>query len=230
MALDTPTIIMLRFERSFAPHFRNQSTGSEDHGKVIGPTPVPSTFRRHYPFYSWTNHFSLQSKGKNPKVAFKTTMGNIQLELFPAKAPLTVGNFLAYVNSGFYDGVIFHRVIPNFMIQGGGFTPGMKKKPTKPPIKNEAGNRLANKRGTIAMARTNEINSATSEFFINVVNNAHLDHQNNSADGFGYCVFGRVIKGMDVVDQIARTKTHVVPPFTDVPVDDVVIISAKQIQ
>lgn len=174
--------------------------------------------------------FPCKAKEKNPKVAFKTTMGNIQLELFPAKAPLTVGNFLAYVNSGFYDGVIFHRVIPNFMIQGGGFTPGMKKKPTKPPIKNEAGNRLANKRGTIAMARTNEINSATSEFFINVVNNAHLDHQNNSADGFGYCVFGRVIKGMDVVDQIARTKTHVVPPFTDVPVDDVVIISAKQIQ
>lgn len=163
-------------------------------------------------------------------VELKTTMGEIQIELYADKAPITVKNFLSYVNSGFYDGTIFHRVIPNFMIQGGGFTSGMTEKPAKSPIKNEAGNRLSNSRGTIAMARTGEINSATSQFFINVVDNAYLDHQGNSSQTFGYCVFGRVKKGMKVVDKISDSKTHVVPPYEDVPVKDVLIISSKQIK
>jgi cyclophilin family peptidyl-prolyl cis-trans isomerase len=174
--------------------------------------------------------FPCLARGANPRVELKTNLGVIQLELYPDKAPITVENFLSYVNSGFYNGTIFHRVIPNFMVQGGGFTPGMNEKSTKSPIKNEAGNRLANSKGTIAMARTSEINSATSEFFINVVNNDYLNHRNNSPAGFGYCVFGRVIKGMDVVGKIAVTQTHSVPPYENVPVKDVVVISAQQIK
>lgn len=174
--------------------------------------------------------FPCQAKEINPIVELKTTLGEIRLELYPNKAPVTVENFLSYVNSGFYNGTIFHRVIPKFMIQGGGFTPGLSEQPTKAPIKNEADNKLANSRGTIAMARTSEINSATSQFFINVVDNTYLNHRGNSPQAFGYCVFGRVTKGMKVVDKIAQTKTHSVPPFEDVPVKEVVIVSAKQIK
>ncbi len=157
------------------------------------------------------------------KVLIKTSMGDIELELFPNKAPITVDNFLDYVKDGFYNGTIFHRVIDGFMIQGGGFEPGMIQKKTNPPIKNEADNGLSNLRGTIAMARTQVVDSATSQFFINLKDNTFLDHKNNTPSGYGYCVFGKVIKGMDVVDSIAKVKTHSVGYFQDVPIKDVII-------
>lgn len=171
--------------------------------------------------------FAIAAKSEKAKlsvVLIKTNMGDIRVELNAEKAPITVANFLNYTKSGFYNGTLFHRVIPGFMIQGGGFAPGMKEKETNPPIKNEAGNRLSNKRGTIAMARTSDVNSATSQFFINLVDNNSLDHQGNSPDAFGYCVFGKVIAGMDVVDKIARVKTGTVGDFGDVPAKDVVIL------
>ncbi|MCL6590091.1 MAG: peptidyl-prolyl cis-trans isomerase [Firmicutes bacterium] len=160
----------------------------------------------------------------------KTSMGNITLELYPKKAPITVSNFLNYVKSHFYDNTIFHRVIANFMIQGGGFTPGLKQKNTNAPIKNEAGNGLKNLRGTIAMARTSIVDSATCQFFINVVDNPFLDHQNDTPNGFGYCVFGKVTAGMEVVDKIAQVSTQTAGAFQDVPVKDVIIISVKVIK
>ncbi|MFQ6104993.1 MAG: peptidylprolyl isomerase [Candidatus Glassbacteria bacterium] len=153
----------------------------------------------------------------------ETSMGAITIELYRDKAPISVENFLSYVKDGFYDGLIFHRVIENFMIQGGGFTPDMQKKDTKAPIKNEAGNGLSNKRGTIAMARTRVIDSATSQFFINVVDNLQLDHKDETIDGFGYCVFGKVTDGMDVVDKIRKVETATKSRYRNVPVDPVVI-------
>ena len=157
------------------------------------------------------------------EVLIKTSMGDILVKLYPDKAPITVKNFLNYVDDGFYDNTIFHRVIDGFMIQGGGFEPGMIQKPTKAPIKNEANNGLSNLRGTIAMARTQVIDSATSQFFINLKDNTFLDHKDDSVQGYGYCVFGKVIKGMDVVDKIAKVQTHSVGYYQDVPVKDVVI-------
>ncbi len=151
-------------------------------------------------------------------------MGKIVLELYPKKAPITVENFLKYVNSGFYNGTIFHRVIPGFMIQGGGFTPEMEQKPTRAPIKNEADNGLKNDRGTIAMARTSNPNSATSQFFINVANNAPLNYPSHG----GYAVFGKVVEGMDVADKIVNVPTTSVGPHQDVPKKPVVIESAKE--
>jgi len=139
-------------------------------------------------------------------VLMKTSQGDITIKLNPDKAPITVKNFLGYVDAGHYDGTIFHRVISNFMIQGGGFTPKFEEKPGRDPIKNEAGNGLQNKRGTIAMARTNVVDSATAQFFINVVDNGFLDHRDESAAGFGYCAFGEVSSGMDVVDKIKNLK------------------------
>jgi cyclophilin family peptidyl-prolyl cis-trans isomerase len=159
----------------------------------------------------------------NPRVALKTSKGDITLELDPAKAPATVENFLSYARDGFYDGTIFHRVIPNFMIQGGGFTPDMEQKPTNPTIKNEAGNGLKNSRGTIAMARTQVVDSASSQFFINTVDNASLDHRDESPGGFGYAVFGRVIEGMETVDAISAVPTTNRGFFQDVPAEPVVI-------
>jgi len=163
----------------------------------------------------------------NPVVLMKTSMGDIKLELYPQKAPKTVANFLSYVEDGFYDGTIFHRVIGNFMIQGGGFTPDMKQKETKPSIPNEAGNGLKNLRGTIAMARTSDVNSATSQFFVNVVDNPNLDHKDETPRGFGYAVFGKVIEGMDVVDKIKEVKTTTKEYYGDVPVESVIIQSLK---
>lgn len=160
-------------------------------------------------------------------VKINTSMGTITLELDAAKAPDTVANFLAYAKEGFYDGTIFHRVIDNFMIQGGGMEPGMKEKQTKAPIDNEASNGLANKRGTIAMARTPNPHSATSQFFINVSDNAFLDFKSPTADGFGYCVFGEVVDGMDVVDAIKGVATSNKGMHQDVPVEDVVITSVE---
>lgn len=157
-----------------------------------------------------------------PQVKIETNMGDITVELNEKAAPKTVANFLAYVKSGFYKNTLFHRVIPNFMIQGGGFTSGMDEKDTRAPIPIESRNGLSNGRGTIAMARTNDPNSATSQFFINVKDN-HFLNANASRDGYGYTVFGKVIAGMKTVDAIARVKTHSVGYFDDVPIRDVVI-------
>jgi len=165
-----------------------------------------------------------ETKGGNPVVIISTSKGDIKVELLKNEAPVTVENFLSYVNDGFYDGTVFHRVIPNFMIQGGGFTPDFAQKPTKSPIKNEADNGLKNERGTLAMARTQVVDSATSQFFINVVDN---DFLNNGARDFGYAVFGKVIDGMDVVDAIAAVPTSNKGMHGDVPTEDVVIESVK---
>ncbi len=162
---------------------------------------------------------------KNPVVLMETSLGNIKIELYPQKAPVTVKNFLDYVKSGFYNGTIFHRVINGFMIQGGGFTADLQPKPTKAPIKNEADNGLKNDLGTIAMARTGDPNSATAQFFINVVDNNRLNRP--SPDGFGYAVFGKVIAGMDVVDKIKAVPTGFSKGFQDVPQTPVVIKSVK---
>ncbi len=163
---------------------------------------------------------------KNPVVLMETSMGNVKMELFEAEAPVSVKNFLAYVNNGHYNGTIFHRVIANFMIQGGGFTADFKSKPTMAPIKNEAGNGLKNQRGTLAMARTGVVDSAMAQFFINVANNDFLNHREKTQQGFGYAVFGKVVEGMDVVDKIAAVKT-VTRGFPDVPEKPVVIKSIK---
>jgi len=159
----------------------------------------------------------------NPKVQMLTSHGKVVIELNAAKAPITVRNFLKYVDEGHYDGTIFHRVISTFMIQGGGFTPDMQQKSTHPPIRNEADNGLRNKRGTIAMARTGVIHSATCQFFINVVDNAMLDHTAKTRQGYGYCVFGEVIEGMDVVDKIRDVKVGSKGGHQNVPLETVLI-------
>lgn len=160
----------------------------------------------------------------NSHVLLSTTAGNIEIELDSQKAPVSVKNFLDYVNSGYYNNTIFHRVIPGFMVQGGGFTADMQQKTTNAPIKNEADNGLRNLRGTIAMARTAEKDSATSQFFLNVADNAFLDHGQRD---FGYAVFGKVVKGMDVADKISQVQSHDVGPYQNVPSKPVVILSAK---
>jgi peptidyl-prolyl cis-trans isomerase B (cyclophilin B) len=160
---------------------------------------------------------------RNPVVVMKTSMGTMEIELYKNEAPITVQNFEWYVKNGFYDGLIFHRVIDDFMIQGGGFTPAMKKKAGNEPIENEATNGVSNEKYTIAMARTGEVHSATSQFFINNKDNAFLDHKNTTAQGFGYCVFGKVIEGQDVVDKISKVKTTTKNGMGDVPVEVVVI-------
>ncbi len=167
---------------------------------------------------------------QNPQVLMETSMGNITIELFKEKAPITVKNFLTYVKEGFYDGLIFHRVIKDFMVQGGGMTEAMEQKKPKFAIKNEATNGLSNKRGTLAMARTAVVDSATSQFFINTVDNAFLDHQGKQADRFGYCVFGQVLEGMEVVDQIRAVKTGTKNGHGDVPLEPVFIKSARLIE
>ncbi|MFO7982524.1 MAG: peptidylprolyl isomerase [Desulfuromonadales bacterium] len=163
---------------------------------------------------------------KNPVVLLETSKGNITVELNAEQAPITVRNFLDYVGENFYDGTIFHRVIEGFMIQGGGFDEKMSQKKTKKPIKNEADNGLANKRGTLTMARTQVVDSATSQFFINLVDNAFLDHQNKTPQGYGYAAFGKVIEGMDVVDAIARVSTGNQGMHQDVPKEPVIINKA----
>lgn len=167
------------------------------------------------------------TKGGNPMVILSTSKGDIKIELYKDKAPITVDNFLSYANEKFYDGTIFHRVIPSFMIQAGGFTADMSQKPTKPPIKNEADNGLRNERGTIVMARTNIIDSATSQFFINQVNNDFLNHGDRD---FGYAVFGKVVEGMDVVDQISAVKTGSKGMHRDVPLEEVIVESVKVVE
>uniref|UniRef100_A0A831UD24 Peptidyl-prolyl cis-trans isomerase n=1 Tax=Geobacter metallireducens TaxID=28232 RepID=A0A831UD24_GEOME len=169
------------------------------------------------------------AEAKNPVVLMETSLGAVKIELYPDKAPLSVKNFLDYVESGFYNGTIFHRVIPGFMAQGGGFTTDRKQKETRPPIKNEAGNGLKNDRGTIAMARTADPDSATAQFFINVVNNDGLNRPN--PDGHGYAVFGKVVEGMEVVDRIVATPTQRLNMvFANLPVTPVVITSVKVVK
>jgi len=160
-------------------------------------------------------------------IKLTTNHGVIALELNAEKAPKTVANFIAYVEAGHYDNTVFHRVIKNFMIQGGGFEPNMNQKPCKAPVENEAANGLKNKRGTIAMARTNDPHSATAQFFINTVDNDFLDFKSPSGQGWGYCVFGEVVEGLDVVDKIRAVKTGNKGFHQDVPVEDVIIEKAE---
>ena len=162
---------------------------------------------------------------QNPRVLLETTKGDIEVELFEKEAPVTVANFLSYVKKGHYDGTIFHRVIDNFVVQGGGMTADMKEKPTSDPIENEAGNGLKNERMTLSMARTSAPHSATSQFYINLKYNRPLDRK-YSQDNFGYCVFGKVIKGQEVVDQIAKVKTGRVKGNGDVPLEPITLKKA----
>jgi cyclophilin family peptidyl-prolyl cis-trans isomerase len=170
---------------------------------------------------------SLAAAAAQPQVELTTNMGSITLELYPENAPNTVENFLRYVKNGHYDGTIFHRVIPGFMIQGGGFTRDFAEKPTVAPIKNEAGNGLRNAAGFIAMARTADPHSASAQFFINLNTNSNLDFRSQTAEGWGYTVFGKVVKGTDVVSRIAGVATASRPPHDDVPVKPVIIQRAR---
>jgi cyclophilin family peptidyl-prolyl cis-trans isomerase len=170
---------------------------------------------------------SFNAWGANLQVELRTTLGSIVVELDPQKAPQTVENFLQYVKEGHYNGTIFHRVIPGFMIQGGGFTHDMREKPAHAPIRNEAGNGLRNTTGTIAMARTAAPHSASAQFFINVADNPALDFRSPTQEGYGYAVFGRVVKGMDVVNRIVKVPTGMKPPHSDVPLKPVVIDRAQ---
>jgi cyclophilin family peptidyl-prolyl cis-trans isomerase len=158
-------------------------------------------------------------------IRFETTLGDFTIELFDKEAPVTVANFLQYIDDGFFDGTIFHRIVPGFVIQGGGFTEDMTQKRTQPSIKNEADNGLKNARGTLSMARTNDVNSATSQFFVNLKDNEFLDHKRGN---FGYAVFARVTEGMDVIDKIAAVETGRRRGFDDVPVDAVIMKSVRR--
>jgi peptidyl-prolyl cis-trans isomerase A (cyclophilin A)/peptidyl-prolyl cis-trans isomerase B (cyclophilin B) len=172
----------------------------------------------------------LGANAANPQIEMKTNLGSLTIELYPDKAPKTVDNFLQYVRSGFYEGTIFHRVIDGFMIQGGGYTADYTQKPTRDLIENEAANGLKNKTGTIAMARTRAPHSANAQFFINVANNDFLDYRGSTPQGFGYCVFGRVTEGMDVVKRISKLETGRGGPFVqDVPRQAVVIETIRVI-
>src|SRR6201988_1276620 len=159
-------------------------------------------------------------------IRFETTHGGFTIELFPKEAPVTVENFLQYVDDGFFDGTIFHRVVPGFVIQGGGLTAEFANKKTRAPIRNEAKNGLKNGRGWLSMARTSDINSATSQFFVNLADNAFLDH---GPRDYGYAVFGRISDGMDVIDRIARVRTGTLQGYKDAPLEDVVVVSARRL-
>jgi len=192
---------------------------------------------RRLKYLAWMVSFATVTGGgtsaaaaEQPMIRLVTTMGEIDVELDAAHAPETVANFLKYVDAGFYNGTIFHRVIPNFMIQGGGFETGMNQKKTGAPIHNEADNGLKNRKGTLAMARTPNPDSATAQFFINLVDNAFLDHKDKTAQGYGYAVFGKVTKGMDVVEKIGGVRTGSKSGHGDVPLQDVVIERAERIK
>ncbi len=174
---------------------------------------------------------SIQVGAADPLVEMKTSMGTVVIELYPDKAPLTVDNFLKYVNDRRYDGTVFHRVIPGFMIQGGGFGPDFSEKPARKPLRNEAANGLRNETGTIAMARTPDPHSATAQFFINVADNESLNFRFPTQEGYGYCVFGKVVKGMDVVNRIVKVQTGPGPAgHQNVPVKPIIIESAKVLE
>ncbi|HRY45255.1 MAG TPA: peptidylprolyl isomerase [Thermoanaerobaculia bacterium] len=174
--------------------------------------------------------FTVSAQSPSPRVAVKTSMGSFTIELHEKEAPETVRNFLAYVDEGFYAGTIFHRVIEDFMIQGGGLDREMSRKKTRDPIANEAMNKLKNRAGTVAMARTSAPNSATSQFFVNVVDNPMLDYRDTSAEGIGYCVFGKVVEGMEVVEKIRSVPTGVKNGMRDVPTTPVVIESITRVK
>ncbi|MCB1648133.1 MAG: peptidyl-prolyl cis-trans isomerase [Pseudomonadales bacterium] len=169
--------------------------------------------------------FATAAENANPVVIMETNKGTVKIELWESKAPITVANFLRYVDAGFYNGVIFHRVIPGFMVQGGGFTPDMIQKPTFEQIKNEASAELPNLRGTLSMARTQVVDSATAQFFINLVDNNFLNHTDETPRGFGYAVFGEVVEGMDIVDAIAGVQTGNQGMYQDVPTEAIIITS-----
>ena len=174
---------------------------------------------------------SLGVGAADPQVEMKTSMGTVVIELYPDRAPLTVDNFLQYVKDRHYDGTVFHRVIPGFMIQGGGFGPDFSEKPARKPVRNEAANGLRNETGTIAMARTPDPHSATAQFFINVANNESLDFRFPTQEGYGYCVFGKVVKGMDVVYRIVKVQTGPGPAgHQNVPVKPVIIEQARVVE
>jgi cyclophilin family peptidyl-prolyl cis-trans isomerase len=194
--MSTSAALFVAFLATFVPQ-----AGKPAPAPATAPTPAPG----------------------NPVVVITTSAGDITVELFKDRAPVSVENFLQYARAGFYDGTIFHRVKSDFMIQGGGFTPEMAEKPTRPPIQNEATNGLKNARGTIAMARTRALRSATSQFYINLVDNRRLDHAGYSPEDFGYAVFGRVLTGMEVVDKIASVPTGIKSGHEDVPTTPVLI-------
>jgi len=209
------------------------------YGKI--PYNIP-TMRRTFSFLTVFGFLSLllfpllypaegkEKRGRTVRVEIQTNLGKFVVELYPEKAPITVKNFLRYVDEGFYNGTIFHRVIPGFVIQGGGFTTDLTPKPTHPPIQNEAGNGLKNERGTIAMARTSEIHSATSQFYINLKDNPFLDYTSPTPEGYGYAVFGRVISGMEVVDKIATIPTGTQKGMANVPLQPVIILKARRLK
>ena len=166
---------------------------------------------------------------ENTVVVIETSMGTMRAELWADKSPATVANFLRYTDEKFFDGLIFHRVMPGFMIQGGGFDTQMRRKPTHEPIRNEVASDVPNDRGTLAMARTDDVHSATAQFFINLKDNVFLNHRDDTPQGFGYCVFGKLIEGLDVLDKIAKVKTHALSPVVkDVPVEPVIIQSVRR--
>ncbi len=192
---------------------------------MLEPAAMKSTLLSLLALMPLAAAFAASAAGPNPIVVMKTSMGTVKIELYPDKAPVTVKNFLQYVDDKFYDGTIFHRVIDGFMIQGGGFDKEMHKKPTRAAIVNEAANRLKNTNGTLAMARTGDPNSATAQFFVNVKDNSFLDYRDSSPEGIGYCVFGKVVEGMDVIDRIKAVPTGVKAGMKDVPNTPVVIES-----
>jgi peptidyl-prolyl cis-trans isomerase B (cyclophilin B) len=190
---------------------------------------IHSLFLRVFPAFALLVAASA-SAADNPRVELKTSMGTVVLELDAQAAPKTVANFLQYVNDGFYSGTIFHRVIDGFMIQGGGFTADMEQKETREPIENEAANGLKNMKGTIAMARTGEPHSACAQFFINVKDNDFLYHTSPTPQGWGYAVFGQVVEGMDVIDNIKKVRTGSKGGHDDVPVEDIVVTKATVLE
>jgi cyclophilin family peptidyl-prolyl cis-trans isomerase len=171
---------------------------------------------------------SFNTFAANPKIIIKTSMGELEAELFADKAPISVANFKSYIKKGHYKETIFHRVINNFMVQGGGFDKNLSEKKSGTPIKNEAANGLKNEMGTLAMARTNDVDSATAQFYINVADNAFLDHRDNSGAGFGYAVFGKITSGMPVLNKIKSVKTGTRGPLEDVPLEAVVILDISE--
>lgn len=188
---------------------------------------VPAAPAKKHPHPATPKKHVSAAPAANPRVALQTTKGRIVIELYADKAPKTVKNFLAYTRAGFYNGTIFHRVIPGFMAQAGGFTPDMTEKPTRPSIQNEADNGLQNQRGTLAMARTPDPDSAAAQFFINVANNGSLNFRGKTPDGWGYAVFGNVVEGMDVVDAIVQVPTTTKGSNGDVPVQPILIQKAS---
>ena len=193
---------------------------------VVGSVLAQETNRPPLPATPRDDKDKAVAQAANPKVVIETSMGTIKAELWPDKAPATVKSFLAYADDKFYDATIFHRVIDGFMIQGGGMDASMQQKPTKAPVKNEARTDVPNERGTLAMARTMVVDSATAQFFINLVNNGFLNHSDETARGFGYCVFGKVTEGMDVVDKIGKVATGA--RGKDVPNETVTIKSVRR--